>query len=129
MVLRGGYCAIGLRRGVVLYIHQQAARWVGQFQITQETRERVVLRVAPRVPPTAEEVAALEDGARAKLGAGTDFHLLLVPEIPIEINGKFRLSRSFVQSDYDHPDWDRRRADDIASLGRLSPAPRGASRG
>jgi len=64
-----------------------------------------------------------------KLGAGTDFQLLLVPEILPEINGKFRLSRSFVQSDYDHLDWDRRRADEIASLGRVSPEARGASRG
>jgi len=36
---------------LVIIIHQQAARWVGQFQLTQETRERVVLRVAPLVPP------------------------------------------------------------------------------
>lgn len=105
---------------LVIIIHQQAARWVGQFQLTQETRERVVLRVAPLVPPAPDEVAVLEGVARAKLGAGIDFQLLLVPEIPVEINGKFRLSRSFVQSVYDEVDWDRRRADDMASLNRVA---------
>jgi phenylacetate-CoA ligase len=85
---------------LVIVIHQQGARWVGQFQLTQETRERAVLRVTPLVPPAPDEVALLEGVARAKLGAGVDFQLLLVPGIPVEINGKFRLSRSFVQSVY-----------------------------
>ncbi len=33
---------------------------------------------------------------------------------------EFRVSRSFVQSAYDEVDWDRRRAEDLASLNRLS---------
>lgn len=89
---------------LVVAILRDAARWIAQFQLTQETRERVVLRVAPLVSPTPEETAALEAHARAKLGAGIEFQLLLVPEISLEINGKFRVSRSFVQSVYDEVD-------------------------
>jgi phenylacetate-CoA ligase len=105
---------------LVVDILRQAVRWVAQFQLTQETRERIVLRVAPLVAPTAEEVAALEAHARAKLGPGLDFRFLLVEEIPVEINGKFRVVRSFVWSAYDEVDWDRRRAEDMESLERLS---------
>ena len=105
---------------VVVNLLRHAGQWIAQYQLTQETRARIVLRIAPLGPPPTEEVRAIERHARAALGAGIDFELLLVPEIPFEINGKFRISRSFVRSVYDEVDWERRRAEDLASLDRLS---------
>jgi NAD(P)-dependent dehydrogenase (short-subunit alcohol dehydrogenase family) len=44
---------------VVVNLLRQAERWIAQYQLTQETRGRVVLRIAPLHPPPAEEVAAM----------------------------------------------------------------------
>jgi phenylacetate-CoA ligase len=100
-------------------ILEHAAGWIGQFQLTQERADRVVLRVAPRAAPSAAEIAGLEGAARACLGSRIDFQVLLVEEdMPLEINGKFRVYRSFVESIYDGIDWERRRADELASLDR-----------
>jgi len=101
---------------VVKVLH--AGRWIAQYQLTQETRRRVVLKIAPLGPAPPEEVAAIERHARAALGAGVEFELQLVPEIPFETNGKFRISRSLVRSVYDEVDWNRRRAEDLQSLER-----------
>src|SRR5262249_30572207 len=103
---------------VVVTLLRHAGQWVGQYQLTQETRQRVVLRVAPLGPPPTDEVAAIERQARTVLGPGVAFELLLVPEIPFEPNGKFRISRSLVRSVYDDVDWERRRAEDLASMDR-----------
>jgi len=103
---------------VVVDLLRHAGRWIAQYQLTQETRGRIVLRIAPLHPPPTEEVAAIERHAWSVLGAGVDFELLLVPEIPFETNGKFRISRSLVRSVYDDVDWERRRAEDLS---RVSP--------
>jgi phenylacetate-coenzyme A ligase PaaK-like adenylate-forming protein len=105
---------------LVVHLLRDAARWVAQYQLTQETRGRIVLRIAPLVPPTPEEMAAIERHGRAAFGPGVDFQLLLVQEIPPESNEKFRISRSLVRSVYDEVDWERRRQEDLASLHRLS---------
>ena len=94
----------------------QAARWLGQYQLTQERMDRIVLRVLPVAVPTATELSALEEAARATFGPETEFQLLLVEDMPLEVNGKFRVSRSFVASDYDDIDWEKRRADDLAAI-------------
>jgi hypothetical protein len=86
---------------------------MGQYQLTQERRDRVVLRVVPRLSPSPEDIAGFERAAREHLGPGVEFQVVLVPEIPLEGNGKFRVSRSLVESAYDGIDWDRRRAMDL----------------
>ena len=103
---------------IVVNLLRHAGRWIAQYQLTQETRRRVVLKISPLGLPSTEEVAGIERHARAALGPGVDFELQLVPEIPFEINGKFRISRSLVRSVYDEVDWERRRAEDFASLER-----------
>ena len=47
--------------------------------------------------------------------------MVLVPEIPLEVTGKFRVSRSLVASAYDGIDWDRRRAMDLTARQRSAP--------
>src|SRR5262249_33683407 len=101
---------------LVTQLLREGSRWVAQYQLMQETRARIVLRIAPLVPPTPEEVAALERQGRAAFGSAVDFQLALVPEIPLDSTGKFRFSRSLVHSVYDSVDWERRRAEDLASL-------------
>ncbi len=61
-------------------------------------------------------MAGFEQAARACLGPGVEFQVLLVGEMPVEVNGKFRVSRSLVESVYDGIDWERRRAEELASV-------------
>ncbi len=81
--------------------------WVAQHQLIQERADRVVLRIVPLAPPPAEAIAALERGARERLGPGIELQVLLVPEIPLDTNGKFQVSRSLVESIYDPIEGDR----------------------
>jgi phenylacetate-CoA ligase len=74
--------------------------WVAQHQAIQERADRVVLRIVPLVSPSPATVASLESAARERLGSGIEFHVELVPEIPLDENGKFQVSRSLVQSFY-----------------------------
>lgn len=101
---------------LVAIILDRAIRWIGQYQLTQERPDRVVLRVAPLATPSSAEVAGFEQAARACLGPGVEFQVLLVGEMPVEVNGKFRVSRSLVESVYDGIDWERRRAEELASV-------------
>jgi phenylacetate-CoA ligase len=99
---------------LVVALLEGAIHWVGQYQLTQERRDRVVLRVVPRLSPSPADISRLEGAAREHFGPGVDFQVLLVPEIPLEASGKFRVSRSLVESAYDGIDWERRRAEDLA---------------
>lgn len=81
--------------------------WVRQLQVFQEREDRVVLRVVPGRRPTPDERAEAEREARAHLGPGVEFELILVSEIPLEPGGKFRYCRSLVRSVYDDLDWER----------------------
>ncbi|HXJ79905.1 MAG TPA: hypothetical protein VMS64_14630 [Candidatus Methylomirabilis sp.] len=106
---------------LVTVIVKHGVRWVGQYQLTQERPDRVVARVMPLATPSPEEVDALEQAARACLGPGIGFQVqLLAREMPLEVNGKFRLARSLVESVYDGIDWEQRRAEDLAAVGRRS---------
>lgn len=91
---------------IVLVIFQQALSWVRQYQLVQEREDRIVLHVVPLTTPTPEQVLRLEKSARALLADTVEFEVILVPEIRIEPNGKFRVSRSMVSSAYDGINWD-----------------------
>lgn len=103
---------------LVMIILDHGTRWIGQYQLTQERRDRVVLQVVPRLTPSPEDIAGLERAACETLGPGVEFQVVLVPEIPLEVTGKFRVSRSLVESAYDGIDWDRRRAMELTALQR-----------
>jgi phenylacetate-CoA ligase len=81
--------------------------WVGQFQLTQERPDRVVIQIVPLAPPPPGAMEALERATRERLGPGIELEILLVAEIPLEADGKFRLARSLVTSIYDRSDHDR----------------------
>jgi phenylacetate-CoA ligase len=80
--------------------------WIRQYRLVQEREDRVVLQAAPSLAPSPRQLASLEEAVSARLGQGVEFQVVLVPEIQIEVNGKFRVSRSLVRSAYDGIDWD-----------------------
>lgn len=91
---------------IVLLLIQQEDSWIRQYQLIQERTDRIVLRVVPSTPPPQQQLVLLEKEVSTLLGQGVEFHISLVPEIRLEPNGKFRVSRSLVQSAYDGIDWD-----------------------
>ncbi|HJT19366.1 MAG TPA: hypothetical protein VJ746_02770 [Nitrospira sp.] len=80
---------------------REKTHWIRQYQVTQERLDHIVLRVVPWHMPSAGELAALRDPAVAFLGPRVHFEVMLVPEIRVEPNGKFRVFRSRVASHYD----------------------------
>jgi phenylacetate-CoA ligase len=77
--------------------------WIRQYQLLQERRDRIVLRVLPRHAPHPDRLASLERAMLPLLGASVEFRVQLVDDLPLESTGKFRPSRSLVHSRYDEP--------------------------
>lgn len=75
--------------------------WIRQYQLLQERRDRIVLRVLPVQVPEPQYIARLEQSVRPLLGPGVEFQVQLVDALPLEHTGKFRPSRSLVHSAYD----------------------------
>jgi phenylacetate-coenzyme A ligase PaaK-like adenylate-forming protein len=100
-----------------IVIHLVDTSWIRQYQLVQEREDRVVLRVAPSFAPSPRQLASLEEAVSARLGQGVEFQVVLVPEIQIEMNGKFRVSRSLVRSAYDGIDWDNPQTAISSSVG------------
>jgi phenylacetate-CoA ligase len=82
------------------------AQWIRQYQLVQEREDLIVLRVVPSVHPSPQELSRMQESAAAILGQGVEFRVLLVPEIQLELSGKFRVFRSLVKSGYDGINWD-----------------------
>jgi len=82
-----------------------AAPWIREYQLVQERKDRVVLRAVPAAPPTPQELAGLQKALSVRLGAGVQFEIELAAEIQRDPSGKFRVSRSLVNSHYDDLDW------------------------
>ena len=72
--------------------------WVRKFQVRQETRESVVIRIVPNgtdaVP--SEEFDELVEGVHAVMGESVDVEVDLVESIPAQHSGKFRYTISDV---------------------------------
>ncbi len=80
---------------------QEKAKWIRQYQLVQEQVDSILLRIAPFRIPTTEELAVFESAMRALLEPSVAFRVSIVPELAVEANGKFRVSRSLVRSAYD----------------------------
>jgi hypothetical protein len=80
---------------------EQPTPWVAQHQLVQERPDHVVLRLVPIRPPTAGSVAALQAAVLERLGPGIRLDVEVVPEIPLDGNGKLQVARSRVESIYD----------------------------
>jgi hypothetical protein len=82
--------------------------WIQQYRLIQEREDRIVLQVVSFSSPSAEQVAMLKDQIRALLGPGMEVDVALMPCLPLEPSGKFRVCRSLVRSHYDGIEWDMR---------------------
>ncbi len=71
-------------------------QWVGQYAVTQERLDRIVVRIVERGQVTADQRATARAGIEALVGAGVEVVLESVSAIDPEVNGKFRVARSLV---------------------------------
>ncbi len=79
--------------------------WIREFQVTQERLDSIVMKVVPFHTPSTQEMAALVHPVIALLGSDVQFQVVLIPKIPREANGKFRVYRSHIRSAYDEFAW------------------------
>jgi phenylacetate-CoA ligase len=70
--------------------------WIREYQLLQERRDRVVLRVIPSGAGVSEQVRQVERAVLPLLGPGVEFSVQLLDHIPLEPTGKFRAVRSLV---------------------------------
>jgi phenylacetate-CoA ligase len=87
---------------LVMIILNHGTRWIAQYQLTQERRDRVVLRVCTRSPLRGHHSLGRPPAASR---ARHQFHVMVSDVLE---NGKFRVSRSLVESAYDDIDWEQR---------------------
>jgi len=73
-----------------------AFRWVGKYQIVQETLTDVALTAETKHAPTQEELDAAVTAARRVLGHDVRFSINLVNELKPDPNGKLRIYHSKV---------------------------------
>lgn len=77
-----------------------AYEWMHQYQVVQETCHRVAMRIVPRRNPTGDEITAVTRAVGDVLGPEVEFTVDLVDDIHDEINGKYRIYRSLVETEY-----------------------------
>lgn len=75
--------------------------WIRKYQLLQEREDLITLHVVPYVEPSEEQMQNVREVAAEVFGEEVEFKILLVPEIPYEKTGKFRVCRSLVYSEYD----------------------------
>jgi len=85
----------------LIAILAETAPWIREFQLVQERRDLVRLRMVPSTPPAAAEMAVLEHALAAFLGPTVALRIDVVEEIRLEPNAKLRTCRSLVASSYD----------------------------
>lgn len=95
-----------LADGRLLHPHSIAAAvwaggfaWMHQYQVIQEQRDRVVMRVIARRAPSRQEVSEIERAGSDVVGPRVQFAVQLVEEIPDDPSGKFCAYRSLVACD------------------------------
>jgi phenylacetate-CoA ligase len=77
--------------------------WIRQYQLLQERKDRIVLRVLPAQASVSDHIAEIERSVHPLLGPGVEFQVQLMDQMPLEPTGKFRTSRSLVHSEYQAP--------------------------
>ena len=82
-------------------IIQEHASWVGQYELVQENRDRVDLRIVPLAEAGQDAVIELRERIWELLGRDVDFRLEIVSGIVPGPGGKYRILRSKIDSPYD----------------------------
>ncbi|MBW1743380.1 MAG: phenylacetate--CoA ligase family protein [Deltaproteobacteria bacterium] len=81
---------------IILPVFSEAASWLDQFQMTQETESRFVLRISSLRTPTSEGLEHMQKAISGRLGKGAEFRMELVDHIAFEPSGKFRDCRCLI---------------------------------
>jgi len=81
--------------------------WILQYRLIQERENRIVLQIVPAAAPADSQLAELRERIGRIVGTAAGVHLEIVASIPLEPTGKFRVSRSFVHSEYDDVVWNQ----------------------
>jgi phenylacetate-CoA ligase len=81
---------------IILPVFSEAASWLDQFQMTQETESRFFLRISSLRTPMPEDLERVQKAISERLGKGGDFRMELVDHIPFESSGKFRDCRCLI---------------------------------
>jgi phenylacetate-CoA ligase len=81
--------------------------WLRQYSIVQERPDRIVVRMAATRDVGDGELRALERHLGGQVGPSASVQCVIVPEIAIGGSGKFRVSHSMVESQYENVDWER----------------------
>jgi phenylacetate-CoA ligase len=71
--------------------------WIGEFKVTQERLDRIVMRIVPRSGQDAQEIALLKRSVATRVGPGVDVEVEMVTAIPVEPSGKFSPFRSLLR--------------------------------
>lgn len=109
---------------IVTVLLYETASWIRQYQLIQEREDRIILKIVSSVTPAPLELARLEASITKLIGRGVECWITLVPEICLEPNAKFRVSRSLIKSDYDNIDWDHHQGPGAGSAVDQGHAPR-----
>jgi len=70
--------------------------WIGQYQIVQESLNRVVLRAVPVREPSEDDLASMKTSVQELVGRAVSFDIDVVDDLRLEAKGKFRVYRSLV---------------------------------
>jgi phenylacetate-CoA ligase len=76
-----------------------ALRWVGRYQLVQESVNQIVLTAVPQAQPMAEELDAAREAVQRVTGDAVSFSIDLVSHIDPGPTGKHRIYRSKVIRD------------------------------
>jgi phenylacetate-coenzyme A ligase PaaK-like adenylate-forming protein len=90
---------------ITALLRSDNASWIRQYQLIQESEDRVHLKIVPAATPSSHQLSTVQATVANLLGHQVNFNVALVHEIPLEPSGKFRVCRSLVKSDYDGIDW------------------------
>jgi phenylacetate-CoA ligase len=88
-------------------VKRQIRELIRQHQLIQETRERIIMKIVPVKRIERSVIDSLEESMKETLGGDVEFKIIQVEEISIEPSGKFRVSHSMVESEYDGMDWEK----------------------
>ena len=73
-----------------------AATWIKNIQVVQVDPTRFELHVVPVRPPTEEEIERINIAVAKVLYGVATLAVVIVPEIPVSYDSKFRLHRSLI---------------------------------
>jgi phenylacetate-CoA ligase len=75
--------------------------WIRRYQLLQERRDRVRLRVEAHAPPGPDVLAGVRARLTELLGPGVEVSVEVVDALGLDPNGKFRVTRSLLSSAYE----------------------------